>query len=83
MSDHGECRHLLGSLSDYLDGTLEAELCSELEKHLAECENCRVVVDSLQKTIYLYHATAENVAVPDEVRVRLFRCLNLEDYLEK
>lgn len=83
MSGHEKCRHLLGSLSEYIDGTLEAELCSELEKHLAECENCRVVVDSLEKTIYLYHTTAENVTVPDEVRDRLFRRLNLDDYLEK
>ena len=32
-----ECKALLGSLSDYVDGTAEAELCRELERHLAEC----------------------------------------------
>ncbi len=83
MRKHEECRHLLGSLSEYIDGALEAELCAELEKHLAECENCRIVVDSLEKTVYLYQSTSSNVPVPDEVRERLFRRLNLDDFLEQ
>jgi anti-sigma factor (TIGR02949 family) len=83
MSEHKECRHLLGSLSEYIDGTLEAELCSELERHLAECENCRIVVDSLHKTVYLYQTTSNQESVPEGLRDRLFRRLNLDDYLEK
>ena len=83
MSEHKECRHLLGSLSEYVDGTLEAELCSELERHLAECENCRIVVDSLTKTVYLYQTTSNQESVPDGLRDRLFQRLNLDDYLEK
>lgn len=83
MRDHEECRHLLGALSDYIDGTLEAELCAELEKHLTECENCRIVVDSLEKTVYLYRSTSSDVPVPEAVRERLFRRLHLDDFLEK
>ena len=76
----GNCRHLLGSLSDYVDGELEAALCAELERHLEGCENCRIVVDTLRKTIYLYHVTAEAEPVPDEVRERLFKKLDLEEF---
>jgi anti-sigma factor (TIGR02949 family) len=83
MSEHKECRHLLGSLSEYIDGTLEAELCSELERHLAECENCRIVVDSLHKTVYLYQTASNQENMPEGLRDRLFRRLNLDDYLEK
>jgi anti-sigma factor (TIGR02949 family) len=83
MSEHKECRHLLGSLSEYVDGTLEAELCSELERHLAECENCRIVVDSLHKTVYLYQTISDQENVPEGLRDRLYRRLNLDDYLEK
>ncbi len=83
MMEHHECRHLLGSLSEYIDGNLEADLCAELERHLADCENCRVVVDTLEKTVYLYHTTASQVDVPQGVRDRLFKCLDLDDYLEK
>lgn len=83
MTEHEDCRHLLGSLSDYIDGCLEADLCAELERHLAECENCRVVVDTLEKTVYLYHTTSSQVDVPLGVRERLFTCLDLDDYVEK
>lgn len=77
-----ECQHLLGSLSEYIDGELGDELCVEIERHLTECENCRVVVDSLNKTVYLYQTTSQNVDVPAGLRERLFRRLNLDDYLD-
>jgi len=76
--EHKDCKHLLGSLSDYLDGELEGDLCAELERHLSECDNCRIVVDSLNKTITLYHTTAQHVDVPEGVHQRLFRRLDLE-----
>ena len=75
------CKSLLSSLSDYVDGTAQEELCRELERHLAECEDCRIVVDTLKKTVYLYHSTAET-DMPDAVRERLFKRLNLTDYLQ-
>jgi predicted anti-sigma-YlaC factor YlaD len=81
--DHQECRKLLGSLSDYVDGSLQSDLCAEIERHLAECENCRIVVDSLNKTIYLYQTASQQVSVPDEVRERLFRCLDIDELMDK
>jgi anti-sigma factor RsiW len=82
--DHEGCRHLLDSLSPYVDGELGAELCTELERHLSSCENCRIVVDSLRKTVYLYQITAdEPVAVPEDVRQRLYHCLDLDEFIEK
>jgi anti-sigma factor RsiW len=78
-----ECRHLLNCLSEYVDGTLEEDLCAELELHMAGCEDCRVVVDTLAKTITLYHQKASQASVPDDVRQRLFRRLNLDDFMEK
>ena len=64
--EHGECRYLLGSLSDYVDATLEGELCAEIERHLAECENCRVVVDTLRNGQFGEVRLAE--ALPTAVR---------------
>ena len=75
------CKSLLGSLSDYVDGTAQEELCRELERHLADCEDCRIVVDTLKKTVYLYHANKDS-DLPVDVRERLFKRLNLEDYLK-
>lgn len=81
--DHQECQKLLGSLSEYVDGELGSDLCDLIEQHLAGCENCRIVVDSLTKTIYLYQTSAQQVAVPEEVRERLFRCLDIEELVDK
>lgn len=81
--NHQECRKLLGSLSDYVDGDLQGDLCAKIEAHLAECENCRIVVDSLNKTIYLYQTASEQVSVPDEVRERLFRCLDIDELVDE
>ncbi len=85
MSTHtSQCRHLLDSLSDYVDGSAQEALCAEIERHLAECENCRVVVDTLKKTIYLVRALDDEPAnLPADVRTRLFHTLNLETFLEK
>ncbi len=81
MHNHFDCHDLLGSLSDYLDGEARQELCRAIETHMAECPNCRIVVDTLKKTIYLVHATAES-QLPDDVRARLYKTLELTDYLK-
>lgn len=74
---------MLGSLSEYVDGELDEELCSALEHHLEDCEDCRIVVDTLRKTVYLYHETAAAENIPSDIRQRLYKSLNIQDFLEK
>ena len=74
------CRHLLGDLSDYLDGQASAELCAEIERHLTACDDCRVVIDTLAKTIDLYRDLPQP-ALSAGARRRLYQSLNLEAYL--
>ena len=76
------CKDLLGTLSDYVDGTLKQELCAELEKHLAGCNNCRIVVNTLRKTVELYRESSEPEDLPEEIRQRLYFRLDLEDFLK-
>ena len=75
---HATCRDLLGQLSDYIDGELEAVLCAQLESHLAECPDCRVMVDTVRRTIILYHSEAP-AELPSDVKDRLFQVLKLEE----
>ncbi len=82
MKKPSNCEQLVESLSDYVDGTLDDALCVELERHLDECENCQVVVNTLKKTIDLYRMTAQGEDVPEEVRARLYARLNLDDFLK-
>lgn len=83
MAHTHNCHNLLGSLSEYVDGELEAELCAQIEAHLSGCEDCRVVVDTLKKTVYLVHANEQREELPEDVRRRLFRTLNLDEFIEK
>jgi anti-sigma factor (TIGR02949 family) len=78
---HNNCEELLGSLSAYIDGDLSAELCRELEQHLAECNDCRVVLNTTKRTIDLVHSPIEKPDLPEDVRERLFKRLNLDQYL--
>jgi anti-sigma factor RsiW len=71
----------LASISDYVDGIAQEELCRELERHLADCDNCRIVVDTLKKTVYLYQSNSDT-DLPVAVRERLFKRLNLDEYLK-
>ena len=77
MMDKHECQHLLGRLSDYIDGELGQAMCEEIERHLAGCQNCRVVVDTLSKTVALYR-TQGQTTVPSDVEERLYKVLNLK-----
>jgi len=85
MTDHAHtnCEELLGSLSAYIDGDLGPELCLELEKHLAGCDNCRVVLNTTKRTIDLVHTPLAKTDLPEDVRERLFKRLNLDDYLSQ
>ncbi|MBI5841795.1 MAG: zf-HC2 domain-containing protein [Chloroflexi bacterium] len=77
------CRDLLGSISEYVDGSLQDDLCRELERHLSECENCRIVVDTFKKTIYLYQSSSAEADLPVGVRERLFKRLDLDEFAKK
>ena len=83
MSDHlyENCQALLGTLSEYIDGELPAELCKEIEKHLAGCDNCRIVLNTTKRTIDLVRVPMDDENVPADVRERLFKRLDLDEYL--
>jgi anti-sigma factor (TIGR02949 family) len=84
MSEHTHlnCEALLGSLSEYIDGNLTPELCREIEKHLAGCDNCRAVLNTTKRSIDLVRDTRQP-GLPDDVRARLLKRLNLDDYLKR
>ena len=73
-----ECQHLLSQLGDYVDGEASRAMCEEIERHLADCENCRVVVDTLRKTVMLYQTRGPD-PVPGDVEERLYKALDLKD----
>ena len=82
MTPQQNCHNLLSSLSAFVDGDLDPLLCDEIERHMADCENCQIVINTLKKTVELYHLTAEDPSLPSDVRTRLFHELNLEEFMD-
>lgn len=74
------CQALQEQLSEYIDGQVDDALCAEIEAHLAGCDNCRILVDTLRKTILLYRQQSP-ADMPCDVRERLYQVLRLEPFL--
>lgn len=68
------CNELLAALSAYVDGALEPDLCEELQRHLADCNPCQVVVDNIRQTITLYRR-GQPMELPLACRERLHAAL--------
>jgi anti-sigma factor RsiW len=72
-----DCKEIFESLSEYIDEELAVKTCEEIEVHLADCENCRVVVNTLRRTVTLYHAIPTET-IPGDVRLRLHKKIIVE-----
>jgi len=68
------CDRFLDELSEYLDETVQGELRQELEKHVSECPNCWVMVDTTKKTLKIYRGL-EPDPLPNGLRTRLMSAL--------
>ena len=68
------CKEFLQELTDYLDATVDAELRLKLERHMSECPNCFVILDTTQKTIKVYKGMQEK-EIPAEVEARLMKAV--------
>jgi anti-sigma factor RsiW len=79
--DTENCHAMLGDLSDYLDGEASDELCAEIERHMEGCDECRIVVDTLGKTIFLYRELPRP-EMSEDARRRLYQSLDLQEYLK-
>jgi hypothetical protein len=60
------CEHL----SDYLDGDIGEEECKSLEEHLALCQPCSLVLESLKTTLRLCDKGV-SCDIPEDVRTKL------------
>ena len=65
-----DCNDVLEQLADYLDDDARQELCRAIEAHLSICRDCRIEVDSVRKTILLYHMDRD-LGTPVRVSVGL------------
>lgn len=67
------CRAFVGTLADYVDGDLPAEILADCEEHLARCPNCSAYLQSYQATIRAAQSTRR--AGPLDTRDAMSRLL--------
>jgi hypothetical protein len=48
------CAKIFRHLCDNLDEGLNSHRCRAIKKHMEECANCMIYLDTLRKTIELY-----------------------------
>ncbi len=72
-----DCQEIFEALSEYIDQELAQAKCRELERHLTTCHNCRVVIDTMRRTVALYHSIPCE-RLPDEARLRLHKVIKLK-----
>lgn len=68
------CKDFLRELSDYLDDCLDERTRAELDRHVQDCPNCWVVLDTTKRTLKIYKG-CEPKAVPAELEDRLMAAL--------
>ncbi|MGC2726206.1 MAG: zf-HC2 domain-containing protein [Candidatus Acidiferrales bacterium] len=64
------CKSIVKEISNYLEDALEPSLKSSIEKHLENCEDCRIVVDTTKKTVQIF-CNSEPAPLPEDTRQRL------------
>ncbi|HWZ46228.1 MAG TPA: sigma-70 family RNA polymerase sigma factor [Candidatus Saccharimonadales bacterium] len=53
MKQTVSCKHVTSQISNYIDGHLSREMKRQIEKHLALCDRCSVLVDTMRKLLYI------------------------------
>jgi anti-sigma factor RsiW len=68
------CKDFLNELSEFLDDTLDPTVRAALNKHVEECPNCWVIMDTTQRTIKVYKGL-EPQTIPTDIHTRLMAAL--------
>ena len=68
------CKEFLKELNDFLDDLIDPETKKHWQKHVDECPNCFVMVDTTRKTLQVYKGMEEQ-DVPPTIKNRLLDAL--------
>ena len=65
------CVKILQRLSAYLDDELSGDVCKEIRRHLGDCPNCEIFLDSLCHTVRLcQHRPSPSLTNKDRADLR-------------
>jgi len=68
------CKGVIREISNYIDGELDSTVKQELERHLAHCEDCTMILDQTRKSIEIL-CDSQPVVLPADIQNRLHEAL--------
>jgi len=71
-----DCLPFMDRFCESLGEDPSSQICRELQKHLDECPDCTLQVDTIKRTVELYKCLPVSL-VPGDVQKRLLLKLNL------
>jgi anti-sigma factor RsiW len=74
------CAQLYERLTELEDGALPADVCEEVNRHLAECAACTLVRQDLQDLARLCRESVQPTTMPEELRGRIAQMLATTDW---
>jgi anti-sigma factor RsiW len=72
------CKDFLARLSDYVDEELEKQFREAIDEHAATCPRCKVVLDTLGRTITVFQEGTEAASIPAGAHERLMEAIAAE-----
>ena len=48
-----DCKHVWEHVSEFIDGSVDAQLRADIERHLEHCEICSAILDSTRNILIL------------------------------
>ena len=66
-------------ICDFMGEDLDAPVCKEVAEHLENCPKCKVYLDTVKKTVTICQETEKEKELPQDIKKRLFKVLNLGD----
>jgi hypothetical protein len=70
------CDDLLRVLAEYEEGLADQCLCSEIDRHLAECTHCQQLRQDLERVSRLCRESPP-ARLPDDLRARIRQALGI------
>lgn len=79
MTKHDHGKEMLKKIQEQLGRDVDAAVIKDVARHMEECPDCRIYVDSVQQTVKIYRVTETEQTIPDDVSERLFKVLKLSE----
>jgi predicted anti-sigma-YlaC factor YlaD len=73
-----EHKQIIKQICDFMGEDIDSPACQEVADHLNTCPTCRVQFDTVKKTVTLCREMDDEKKLPDDVKNRLYKVLDLE-----